>query len=247
MIPSPTMLGEIKKTSRSLQIVEIFKSALANGTFKIGDKLPPERELSEMLGSGRSSLREAISILSAYGIVEVRHGEGTFITDKFVENVFDFLGFTNLTNPQNFMHLMKLREVIEVGSVDMIHDHITAEDLAILEGYAARLAHATGQAEKTLLDLHFHQHLMSCTRNPIFIRVYTMSLKLLNSLINHLIAHPEVQSTAHKDHTEILKALKKGDLDGCRAAIRTHLHNIENFLGKYSDTAQCNPPDMFSK
>ncbi len=231
-----TTLGEVKKTSRTLQIVEIFKTALSNGTFKIGDKLPPERELSEMLGAGRSSLREAISILSAYGIVEVRHGEGTFVTDKFVENVFDFLGFTNVTNPQNYMHLMKLREVIEVGAVDMVYANMTDKDMDILDGYAARLAIEQDQEQKTLLDLHFHQHLMSCTGNPIFIRIYTMSLKLLNSLIGQLIAHAEVQRQAHLDHTAILDALKRGDLDKCRAAIRQHLNNIENYLVEYGLT-----------
>ncbi len=231
-----TMLGEVKKTSRTLQIVEIFKKALSNGTFKIGDKLPPERELSEMLGAGRSSLREAISILSAYGIVEVRHGEGTFVTDKFVENVFDFLGFTNVTNPQNYMHLMKLREIIEVGAVDMVYENMTDKDMEILDGYAARLAVEEDQEQKTLLDLHFHQHLMACTGNPIFIRIYTMSLKLLNSLIGQLIAHSEVQRQAHLDHTAILDALKHGDLENCRSAIRKHLNNIENYLVEYGLT-----------
>lgn len=223
-------LGEIEKKPRSLQIVEIFKKALANGTFKIGDKLPPERELSEMLGAGRSSLREAISILSAYGIVEVRHGEGTYITDQFIENVFDFLGFTNVTNPQNFRHLMKLREVMEVGSVDMIYEHATPEDLERLEWYASQLKHAVDQEEKAKLDLLFHQNLMACTRNPIFIRIYNMSLKLLYSLIYRLISEPEVHRVAQEDHIAILTALKQGELDCCRGAILRHLSNIEGFL-----------------
>ncbi len=226
-------LGEIEKKSRSLQIVEIFKTALANGTFKIGDKLPPERELSDMLGAGRSSLREAISILSAYGIVEVRHGEGTYITDKFVENVFDFLGFTNVANPRNFMHLMKLREALEVGSVDMIVENAAPADLNALAEYAAGLERAADQAEKARLDLQFHQRLMACTGNPIFIRVYNMSLKLLYLLINRLISLPEVQRTAFEDHTAILSALREGDAERCRDAMLRHLSHIEGFLERH--------------
>ncbi|MCD8139489.1 MAG: FadR family transcriptional regulator [Planctomycetaceae bacterium] len=226
-------IGEVKKTSRSLQIVELFKNALAEGKFKIGDKLPPERELAEMMGAGRSSLREAISILSAYGIVEARQGEGTFITDKFVENVFDFLGFTNVANIQNFVDLMQMREVFEAGSVKHILANLTPEDLDILEYYTERFENATSHEEKAEFDVKFHEHLIQCTRNPLLIRVYTMSLKLLFSLIDQLFLHNEVQASALNHHRTIIAALRTGDAEKSRNAIVTHLEDVSGFIRKY--------------
>lgn len=226
-------IGEVKKTSRSLQIVELFKNALAEGKFKIGDKLPPERELAEFLGAGRSSLREAISILSAYGIVEARQGEGTFITDKFVENVFDFLGFTNVTNAQNFVDLMQMREVFEAGSVKHVLANITAADLDIMEYYVERFEKAATHEEKAEFDVKFHEHLIQCTRNPLLIRVYTMSLKLLYSLIDQLFLHDEVQASALHSHQSIVAALKMGDAEASRTAIVTHLEHVNDFIKKY--------------
>ncbi len=226
-------IGEVKKTSRSLQIVELFKNALAEGKFKIGDKLPPERELAEMMGAGRSSLREAISILSAYGIVEARQGEGTFITDKFVENVFDFLGFTNVANIQNFLDLMQMREVFEAGSVKHIIANLTAEDLDILEAYTERFENAATHEEKAEFDVKFHEHLIQCTRNPLLIRVYTMSLKLLFALIDQLFQHAEVQDSALDNHRAIIAALRTGDAEKSRNAIVTHLGDVSGFIEKY--------------
>lgn len=226
-------LGEVKKTSRSLQIVDIFKNALANGTFKIGDKLPPERELAEILGAGRSSLREAISILSAYGIVESRQGEGTFITDKFIDSVFDFFGFTNITNQQNYLNLMQMREVFEVGSVKQIVANVTEEDLTAMAGYIDGFEKAPTHQEKAAYDLKFHEHLIHCTGNPLFIRIYKMSLKLLYSLIDGLLPHVDVQKAAHREHGEILKALKSRDVEQGRIAVGNHLEHISLFIKKY--------------
>lgn len=229
-------IGEVKKASRSLQIVELFKKALSEGKFKIGDKLPPERELAEQLRAGRSSLREAISILSAYGIVEARQGEGTFITDRFIDNVFDFLGFTNIANEQNFLDLMKMREIFEVGSIGQICAAITPEDLARLRSHVANYREAAGYEEKAIHDVLFHECLISCTRNRLFMRVYAMSVKLLHTLIAGLLPNLEVQETADSDHAAILAALENGDAEAGRRAVADHLEHIGAFIEKYRTT-----------
>lgn len=234
MKPTQTFFpGEVKKVSRSLQIVELFKQALAAGRFKIGDKLPPERELAEMLGTGRSSLREAISILSAYGIVEARQGEGTFITDKFIDSVFDFLGFTNVASEQNFRDLLRLREVFEVGSVDMVCQNISPADLTLLEQYIERFNQAIDPGEKAVYDLKFHETLIDCTQNLIFIRIYKMLLKLIYSLINNLLPHHDVQAAVTTDHREILEAVRARSATRARKAIARHLANISGFLAQH--------------
>ena len=75
-------MKRISRDSTTKQVVDVFQSDLKAGRLKIGDKLPSEVELAKMLGIGRSSLREALRVLSVYGIVEARHGEGTFIVDN---------------------------------------------------------------------------------------------------------------------------------------------------------------------
>lgn len=227
------ILGEVQTTSRSLQVVEFFKTALAEGRIKIGDRLPPERELAEMLNTGRSSLREAIRILSAYGIVEARQGEGTFVTDKFIENVFDFLGFTNVTDKQNFADLMKMRELFEVGSVDMIFPNLTETDLAAFEYLIDCMDKAATHEEKAEYDVAFHERLIECTHNAIFIRVYKMLLKLIYIMIDDLFHHKAVQKQASIDHRTILDAIKAGDRERMRSALGAHVNNVHGHLAKY--------------
>ena len=91
------------------QVVNWVKSEIQSGRLRVGDKLPKEADMAEMLGVGRSSLREGMKILNTYGVVESRQGEGTFRVDHVAKNVFEFLGF--LPNQENTAYFLELRRV----------------------------------------------------------------------------------------------------------------------------------------
>ncbi len=221
---------EIDRSSMALKVVDKFKEALANGTLKTGDRLPPERELAAQMGISRAPLREGLSILSAYGILESKRGEGTYITDKFAEQVFDFLGIGNLDSKENFKNLMQLRKILEEGSVDFTIKNLTPEDIAEFE---SMLVEDVDQMESVKLDAKFHQKIIRMTGNPIIIEMYKMTFKMLTRLISRLIVHDDVQLTAYHDHEAIVQYLKEGDVPKCKQAIRSHLGNIENYIDKY--------------
>ena len=86
----PKNVGRVTATSL---VVNTIREAIQKGKLKVGDKLPNETELAKEIGVGRSSFREGIRILAAYGVVEVRQGEGTFIVNKISEQILEFLGF----------------------------------------------------------------------------------------------------------------------------------------------------------
>ena len=77
-----------ERISATTQVVDAVRLAIQKGELKVGDKLPRESDMAEELGVGRSSLREGIKILNAYGIVESRQGEGTYIVDNSARNFF---------------------------------------------------------------------------------------------------------------------------------------------------------------
>lgn len=227
------LIGRIEKTSRSLKVVEKFRQALSEEKIKIGDKLPNERELSIQLGISRTSLREAISIMSAYGILESRPGEGTYVTDKFAENMFEFLGFNNIRNKENFMHLLHFRKILEVGSVDLVIENLNPAAEKNLEELVLKFQKETDPDKAVLYDAEFHAALINYTNNPIMVEIYKMIYKMLLSLIEILLKHPEVQTSACSDHAEIMNYLKARDSQNCKRAIEEHLSNIEMFLEKY--------------
>ena len=79
----------VERVSAPMQVMRAIRDAIRRGELKEGDKLPPENELAKQLKVGRSSFREGMRLLSAYGVVEIRQGEGTFIINKTAEQGFD--------------------------------------------------------------------------------------------------------------------------------------------------------------
>ena len=112
------------------QVVTYVKEAIQAGKYSVGDKLPNEAELAKLAGVGRSSLREGMRILAAYGVVEIRQGEGTFVIDKTAEQFFEFLGYMPSTNFESFIDL---RRVIEAGNIVTIYDKLDENDLEELQ------------------------------------------------------------------------------------------------------------------
>ena len=74
-------------------VVNYVKDALRAGKLHVGDRLPKEADMAKELGVGRSSLREGMKIQAAYGVIESRQGEGTFVVDHCAQNFSEFLGF----------------------------------------------------------------------------------------------------------------------------------------------------------
>ncbi|HEX8806197.1 MAG TPA: GntR family transcriptional regulator, partial [Candidatus Aquilonibacter sp.] len=72
----------VKRSGLADQVIAGVRELIARGTYRVGDRLPEEPELCELFGVGRSTLREAMRVLASRGIVEVRHGEGTFVTTR---------------------------------------------------------------------------------------------------------------------------------------------------------------------
>ncbi|GAA0180978.1 FadR/GntR family transcriptional regulator [Clostridium sediminicola] len=230
-------LGEIEKTSAmSLKVVEKFREALSQGELKIGDKLPSERLLAEQLGISRAPLREGLSILSAYGILESKPGEGTFVTDKFAEHVFDFLGIGDIYSKENFKFLLHFRVIMEVGSVDIALKNFNSEACEKMEHMIDMLEEEKDKDKVVLIDAEFHQMIIKLTKNKIIIEIYKMIFKLLKSLITKLIVHVNVRENTISDHREILNYLKAGEAEECKRAIWEHLNNIDVYLDKYFES-----------
>ncbi|GAA0180977.1 FadR/GntR family transcriptional regulator [Clostridium sediminicola] len=229
-------LGEIEKSSSmSLKVVEKFREALKEGQLKVGDKLPPERALAAQLGISRAPLREGLGILSAYGILETKPGEGTFVTDKFAENVFDFLGISDISNKENFMNLLQFRIILEVGSVDMAIKNIDSEEYKKMEFVINKLQKETDKDKIVLIDAEFHEMMIRLTKNQILIETYKMISKLLIKLFSKLMGQGDVRTDIINAHREILNYLKDGEVEKCKNSLRKHIYNNRELIDKYSD------------
>lgn len=221
----------VEHVSATTQVVNAIRDAIRNGELKEGDKLPNETEMSKTLGVGRSSLREGMRILNAYGVVEIRQGEGTFIINKCAERVFEMLGF--FSDDPTMQYLIELRHVIETGSLKLIYDKVTPEQSRELKELADAIDYSKSTEKNIWADKKFHELLIEITGNPLLIQIYTMLSKMQANLMSRLMCYEDVVEDAGISHHKILDAILAKDEDGCIGAMEEHLDNVAKYYEKY--------------
>ena len=205
------------------QVIAYVRHAVATGVYRVGDRLPNEAELAKVIGGGRSSLREGMRILAAYGMVEIRQGEGSFIIDKTAERFFDIMGYMQNSDFQNFL---ELRRVIEVGAVANVYDKITAEDLDELQKLTDMLEYENGLEACVRADRDFHRKLVSYTGNPLLLQIEKMIYQTRSELLYKIMCYRDIVDGARIDHQKIVNALRARDMDQCLSMVMRHMDDV---------------------
>lgn len=207
------------------QIIDRLVDMIEKGNFKPGDKLPPEPELMELFGVGRSSIREAINALSLFGLLTVRPGQGTHVAVFSEEHLAKPLGLAMLTiGKGKVRELIEARIAIEDQIVRLAAMRAAAEDIRSLRKYNAELK-VTGVAGRKAAraDLVFHEALAKICANRILMR-------LLAELRQPIRRWMEQKSTIDwgydkvgEEHDRIIEAIEAHDVESASAALRKHL------------------------
>ena len=182
--PSDGDFGEefepILRIDLTEEIISRIKALMARGKIKQGSKLPPERELSRLLGVGRPALRQALESLSTLGIIESRVGQGTFVSQSTSGLLTAPLDFMVLLNAVTLRELFEVRKAVEVELAALAAERATKEDLSLIElilaNQKANLEH-TGAFLRE--DLNFHSSIAAAAHNVLF----TAILESLSSLM----------------------------------------------------------------
>lgn len=202
-------------------VVNSVKDALRAGKLHVGDRLPKEADMAKELGVGRSSLREGMKILAAYGVIESRQGEGTFVVDHCAQNFSEFLGF--FPSQENRLPFLELRRVIEVGNILTIYDKVSEEDFAVLNKLVSVFDEKHSEKEYVEADKQFHAYLLELTKNPMLLQISKLLENMRTELLWKLFEHEEIIEDARVAHHRILQALKSRDRAACVEAVLQHL------------------------
>lgn len=211
------------------QVIAYVQHATQTGQYRVGDRLPNETELAKTIGVGRASLREGMRILAAYGIVEIRQGEGSFIIDETAERFFDFLGYMPNRNFENFI---EFRRVIEAGSIISAYNQFSPKDLAELQDLVDQLEYPNGLEVCVQADRDFHKKLLCCTGNPLMIQIEKMIYRVRCELLYKIMCYKDVVHDAKVAHQAILDALKAQDLMRCLETTMTHLDEVTQHISR---------------
>ena len=236
-------INEEKKTF-SKKVVEQIKDLIMNGELKPGDKLPPERQLAEMMKVSRPTIREAFKILSAMGFVTIRQGSGVVVADQSVriDNLASFL----FLKTDTIHELFEVRKVLETQTAEWAAKRGTTEFLEkiyaktqevyqkvmIDDGFNSR------EEKETFLshsDQEFHLMIAEAAGNEVILRIMNNLIDLLRKSRMQSMKIPGRVEQSLKEHIRISEALRKKDAKLARRQMFDHLSSVEQDLLKEMD------------
>jgi GntR family transcriptional repressor for pyruvate dehydrogenase complex len=200
-------------------VIERIKEAILAKELKPGDYLPTETELVTNLGVSKTSVREAIKMLQAQGVVDVRRGRGTKINEDIGEGVIVPLIYQLMLARGTIQEIIDFRMMFEEAYTIMAVDRATPEDISRIAAAVEDLELAIAENRQTAIeDLAFHIEILHSTHNPLVIRVGETIMELFRVSIGYSVKHhPEI---ALRDHKKIFEAFCKKDKPRLREVIQ---------------------------
>lgn len=208
------------------RIADRIAERITRGEFAPGNKLPNELELAQSLNVSRTTLREALRILSTRGLVEARRGIGTFVTEsRSIHADYDVLKIQD-TNV-NTKDLYEMRLMFEPQAAYYATLRASDEELATIFHYGElnerMIRHQDPQWDET--EQKFHNSIASATHNPFI----TALLPIFNRAIHHgiLLASqaPQVAEMTLNDHRVLMQYLRDRNPEGAKTAMQLHIFN----------------------
>ncbi len=205
-------------------VVQRIKELLERGELKAGSRLPPERELADMLHISRPSLRTALKALSVMGIIRAKPGAGTYIADSLPEVFTEPMHFMTLIHNTSDEELFEARRIIEAGLAELAAERATEEDIKALNVEIDGMRSSLADPENYLKhDVRFHQTIARAANNKLMSGVMDTVAQLLFHLRRQTIAHASDLDEAIDWHTKIVDSLKKHDSKRAKETLSGHL------------------------
>ena len=222
----------IKPRNLALDIVDVMVERVRNGTLVVGAKLPTEAAIMEEFGVSRTVVREALSKLQASGVVQTRHGVGTFVMGLGDASAFR-IGPDQLATLRDVIAVLELRIGLETESAGLAAVRRTDENLRVmrqaLDDFAAAV---TAGLDAVMADFTFHSEIARATQNPHFTEL--VGALGMTAIPRARPLDPTNPDDAERlsylrrvngEHESIFDAIAAQDPEAARAAMRTHLAN----------------------
>ena len=212
---------EMLADSIAQRITEMIE---VEGRFAVGDKLPNENDLAQELGVSRSTLREAVKILTTSGILEIKRGKGTFVTANTIINSGDFGDIAS-----GLDDLFEMRLMFEPDCAYYAAERATDEEIEIICKYGEAVEKKILSGEdRTAEEQKFHESIANATHNSFVKQFMPIIFNAIKKGVVVLTNDQDVSDDNLKDDRLIMEFLKKRNPEGARTAMRLHIiHAME--------------------
>jgi GntR family transcriptional repressor for pyruvate dehydrogenase complex len=232
----PLHLSENSKVSpdrhRTMQVVNHVRSLLENGTLQPGDKIPPERELARTLKISRASLRAGIGYLAAMGVMKIKHGVGTFVSDGPPEFGKTSLSLMGALHGVQSWHMFEARILLESNLAALAAERGKEEhQLAMAEEVAEMFASMETPGEYLIHDVLFHRIIAQASGNPILAAIMeTVTSSMYDRRRKTVERATDLRESAEM-HREIYRAIRSRKADEARRLMEKHLQMAQAAQG----------------
>ena len=209
-----------------------IKSMIVSGQLKPGQRLPPEAALAEQLGLSRNSLREAVRALSLINILDVRQGDGTYVTSLEPDVLLDALTFVvDFHRDESVLDFLRVRRILEPAAASMAARSIGPSELAALAANVEAYSPDADPEDLIKLDTEFHRLIGVASGNQVLASL----IESLSGPTNRArVWRGRTQAGSSErtvsEHRAILEALAAHEPELAHAAMVNHVAGVENWL-----------------
>jgi GntR family transcriptional repressor for pyruvate dehydrogenase complex len=239
-------LEPIKRTRIPEEIADRLRALIVDGTFKPEQPLPSERTLAHHLGVSRTSVRDGIRRLEVVGLLESRHGQGTFPRELSVDHLVTPLASVLVFNRARQEDLMDVRRMFEPAVARVAAARASDVEFDEIGRILAEQRRKVRKGESAIgEDTAFHGALARATHNPVVVRMMETLNDLLIESRTRTLQRRGRPLRSLRGHEAVLEAMRRRDADGAARAMREHIDQIDALLkdGRDGSRHRADPAD----
>jgi len=214
------------------EAIEKIKAMITSGALKAGDRLPREADLAAELGLSRSSLREAVRALSLVNILDVRRGDGTYVTSLDPPVLLEALSFiADFHRDDTVLDFLRVRRILEPAATAMAAERITEADSEGLRKLLDSLGPDPDVDDLVANDLEFHRRISACSGNAVLCSLLeTLSGPTTRTRVWRGLTQAGTKERTLAEHRAILEALAAHEPEVARSWATVHIAGVEQWL-----------------
>lgn len=209
----------------------LYEAIVEERRYPPGTKLPNENEMSELLGVSRTTLREAISFLVAQGVLEIRRGKGTFVSEDLPDSAVDLKALSRMHSRVRAKDLFEMRLIFEPATVALACQRASDEELEQIRRKAQRMEQVAAEGgDWPAADQDFHMSIIRASHNEYMRRLYPIINSAVSEILQISQNRKHMQEIAVNDNRMILEFLLQRDEAGARHAMSIHMRHLMHTL-----------------
>ncbi|GAA4488336.1 FadR/GntR family transcriptional regulator [Microbacterium panaciterrae] len=214
------------------EAIEKIKTMIVSGELGPGDRLPPEKELAERLGLSRNSMREAVKALEVIRVLDVRRGDGTYVTSLEPHLLLEAISFViDLHDDDSLLELFAVRRMLESQATGLAATHGDVEAIAALQEEIEGVDAGVSIDDLVAHDIRFHQDIVRMTGNGYLASlIESLSSQTIRARVWRGLTEQGAVERTLSEHRAIADAIAQRDPVLATSLATAHIAGIERWL-----------------